>query len=267
MSKKQYVDFDDVFEKSELEKKEDQLNKRKKRRPVIRRRRRLMVFITVVSIITIYMCTDYSSIRVVLTYGNTVYSKQELLSIAEIEYNTKSILYPWFIIENRLEDDVFIENARVSISWDGIMSIEIEERRVLGYYEEEGEFYLLIENEESELINAGVSLKNVPYIYNLNEEQRLNYMEACVEVETSYLSLISEISHYETSYDDNMLMLSMQDGHTVYTTMEGFNLLNWYTTTIKGVSSANKCILFIEETNTITTQSCDEEEEEDKDSE
>ncbi len=251
------VDYKKVFDKNEQEKKKEDLDRKKSLRKVKKKRNRILLFTLGLMIVALYMFSEYSNTRIVMINGSSVFSKQELLDMAKIEYNKKMVLYPNFLIEKRLEENVFIEEANVSKSWDGIITISLVEKDVLGYYIEEGESYLLVKGEESKLIANGISLKNVPFIYDLDEKQREKYVKSCEDVDVQYLSLISEISHYETSYDDNMLQLSMQDGHSVYTTMDGFQLLNWYTTTIKGVSSANKCIMFIEETNTITTQDCE----------
>ncbi len=257
MHKVTKIDYEEILEKDELEKKDEQLSHKKKNRKKRRRKKQVLFVSIILGIFALYLLSDYSNITVVIVDGSTLNSKQEIMNIGKVSYGEKSIFNTSSAIEKRLEEHVFIESAKVSKSWDGVVHIQIEEKRILGYYIEDDKKYLLVEGKDPIAIDEKVEVAHLPYLFDLTEEQKQAYMKACQDVEIEYLSLISEVKHYETTYDNNMLELVMQDGHIVFTSMDGLSLLNWYTTTIKGVSSADKCIMFIEETNTITTQTCD----------
>lgn len=257
MARLESYNLDDVLQNDELEERESiaNENKQKKKRRRIRRRRFLILIL--LALLAAYAFSDYSNIRIVELNGNSYYTKQQIMNRAHISYDMKSILAPGFLIEKRLEEDVLIRNATIHKTWDGIVKIDIEEEKLVGFYRKEDKNYLLVEGEEDVLMKEEEKLANVPFLVDLNKEQRKSYKKAIDHVKKENIWLISEISHYETSYDQNMLKLTMQDGHIVFTTYAGLKLLDSYTEMLKGLNTDLKCVMFVEETNTMYTEKCE----------
>ncbi|NBK96989.1 MAG: FtsQ-type POTRA domain-containing protein [Erysipelotrichia bacterium] len=249
--------FDEVLQNDELEERENIANENKRRKRRRRKRRRRMVLLGLIIIAVIYALSDYSNIRIVEMNGNAYYSKQQIMSKANISYDMKSILAPSFLIKNRLEEDVLIKHANVHKTWDGIVKIDIEEEKLVGYYNQNGKDYLIIDGEDDVLIKDEGKLANVPYLADLNKEQIANYKKAVNKVAKENIYLISEVSHYETSYNKDMLKLTMQDNHVVFTSYAGLALLDSYKEMLKGLNTDLKCIVFAEETNTMYTEKCE----------
>lgn len=249
--------YDEVLQEDELEQRENRANESKRRKRKRRRRSRRMLLILIVLLIVAYFGSQYSNIRIVELKGNSYYSKQEVMALAKIRYDMKSILAPSFLIEKRLSNDTMIKSASVHKSWNGVVSIALEEEKRLGYYEKEGKKYLLIESSEDILVKDVEQTVDVPFLNGLNEKQRSRYRKEAITLDLESLALISEVSHYETSYDKDMLQLTMQDGHIVRTTYEGLKMLDSYKEMLKGVKTDLKCIVFAEETNTMYTEKCD----------
>ena len=85
----------------------------------------------------------------------------------------------------------------------------------------------------------------------------LLYKENLKNVDSENIWMISEIVHYKTSYDKNMLKLYMQDGHIVLTTMKGLSMLDNYLEMLKALNTTHKCITFVEETNSSYSEKCE----------
>ena len=49
----------------------------------------------------------------------------------------------------------------------------------------------------------------------------------------------------------------MQDGHIVFTTMDGLKLLDNYLEMLKALNTTHKCITFVEETNSSYSEKCE----------
>ncbi len=255
--KKQKYDFDEVLQNDELEERESIANESKRKKKVRRKRRRKLVLLLIVSVAVFYLISDYSNVNVVEMNGNEYYSKQQIMKIAGISYDSKSVFAPSFLIRNRLEDDELIKEASVSKSWDGVVSIQLEEEKLLGYYMDKDDYYLLVDSEDAILMKDKDKLANVPYLNGLNKQQIAGFKKYIKDVKKENILLISEVLHYETSYDKNMLKLVMQDGHIVYTTYKGLPLMDSYTEMLKGLNTDLKCVVFAEETNTMYTTKCE----------
>lgn len=259
MARLESYNYDDVLQNDELEERENIANRNKEKKKRRRKRRRRLLALLLIALAVVYAISDYSNVRIVEISGNSYYSKQQIMNIAGISYDMKSILAPSFLIDKRLEDDSLIKNAKISKTWDGIITIEIEEEKLVGYYTKDGKNYLIADGDKDVLIKEQDQnkLANVPYLVDLDTKQIASYKKAIDKVEKESIWLISEISHYETSYDQNMLKLIMQDGHVVYTSFAGLSLLDSYTEMLKELRTDLKCIMFVEETNTMYSEKCE----------
>ena len=247
----------DELEEDELEKRERQAKENIKRKRRRRKMRRRIFFMLLVGLLALYLLSPYANINLVEVEGNVHYTKQDLMDIAGIDYDMKSFLAPFFLMEYRLESDDLIAEADVKKTWNGIVKITIEEKKLVGYTLQEDVYYIVTASGESVAQEDVDQLIDLPYIVDLDEDQLQQYAAAMEDVDQESIQLISEVSHYETSYDDDMLELLMVDQHIVHTTYEGLALLDSYTEMVVGINTNLQCIVFAEETNTIYTEKCE----------
>lgn len=250
-------ELEDVLQKDELEKREEEATTRKRKKQKRRKRRKFMLLILFFSGIVIYFVSDYSNVRVIEVKGNVFYTKKQVVDTAGITYGMKSIMSPSFLVEKRLEEDTLIKEVSVSKTWDGVISIRIEEENLVGYYQKGKSHYLIIQGEEDKKVEDAKSLAMAPYLVDLNGTQREQYAKALQDVEAKYIRMISEVSHHETTYDSNMLKLIMQDGHIVYTSMHGLKNIAYYKDILKGLNTTHRCIVFAEESNAAYSEKCE----------
>lgn len=249
--------MDDVLQNDELEEREKIALTNKIKRRKRRKRIRITCFLLFLTIFIVYMISDYSNIQIIETTGNVYYSKQQIMEKSKISYEKKSMMVPSFLIEKRLKKDPMIKNVEVDKEIHGVVRIQVEEEKLLGYYEKQGNYYLLIRGEEDVLIKDKAKLANVPYLVDLNKSLIEEYKKQMDLVDKSSIYLVSEVARYETSYDANMLELTMQDGHVVHTSIADLKLLNQYTEILKGLKSELKCIVFVGETGSMYTEKCE----------
>ena len=132
----------------------------------------LFYIIIFVNMLSIYLFSDYSNIRIIDINGNIIHTKEQLMKMAKIDYSMKSILAPGFLIKKRLEDDLMLENVDVHKTLDGLVRIDIVEEDMIGYYEKKGKAYLMFKDGDDMYIKDESLLLHVPYINGLSEKQK-----------------------------------------------------------------------------------------------
>lgn len=253
---KKKMNYAEVLQKDELEKREDEALKRKRKKMQRKKRRRKLFFLGVVLLGVFYFISDFSNINVIDITGNIYYSKQQLMDKAKISYHMKSMLVPKIIIENRLENEPLIKNVNVKKTWDGVIRIEVEEEKALGYYVKNDKNYLIIYGEEDINIKDDSVLATIPYVKDLDETQLKNYKKYMKEVDEDIVNMISEVVPHSNSYDKEGYKLVMDDGHIIYTSARGLVLLNSYRDILKQIKEGNRCIQFMEENSAAHASKC-----------
>lgn len=204
-----------------------------------------------------YFISDLSNINVIDIKGNIYYSKQELMNKAGISYHNKSILSPGFLIERKLEKESLIKDVDVKKTWDGVIRIEIEEEKALGYYEKKDKAYLMISGDDDIHIKDESLLASIPYVKDLDSKRLKKYKKYMNQVDSSIINMISEVVPYSNSYDKEGYKIIMDDGHIVYTSAKGLKLLNSYKEILKQIKEGNRCIQIMEENNAAHASKCE----------
>lgn len=242
------VDFDSILEKDEQETRYDKVIKHRKKLKLRRKRVKVLLILLFVICVGAYMFSSLSDVKIIKVKNNVIYSQQQILDKAGVQYNDKLILHPAFFMERALESDELIKSVTIHKNYiSGAIYIDVQEEKVIGYYQEgEGKYVLLENGKTIEMTSTKLSLISSPFIVNLDEEQRSLLAKKLSDIEQADIGLISEVRHYETSYDNNMLELLMQDGHIVRTSFDGLKLLVDYRKILENVKSNLRCINFVE---------------------
>lgn len=253
-------DIEQALEKDEQETRYDKVITHRKKVKKRRRNRKILGLTAIVVLIVLYMVTSISNIKVIQVKSNVIHSQQEIFDQANISYGKKMIFHPGFWIERKLEKSALIESATVSKNYlDGAIYIEVEEAKVIGYFEEDKKHKVLLANGETIDMNEDqVLLISSPYIRDLDQDQLTKLAKKLGKVDIEDIALVSEIRRYETSYDKNMLELLMQDGHIVRTSFDGLVLLKDYRSILEKVNSDLRCINFLESANASFTTNCED---------
>lgn len=213
------------------------------------------------SVVIYYFSAD-SRIHAVSISGNYYFTSREVYNLAGIDADTR-IWVPSFVLENRLESDPLIESAKVTKDGQDI-SIEIQEKLVIGYYVSDGANYMFTRDGESIEITDLANLKNAihfPLIVDLSDEvlQRIarEFQKYPDYLTREVLEKIAEILPWSQSYDANMVKLIMQDGNTVYSEIESLHMISNYQAMLPSLQGEDVCLMLDGENQTIDKMACE----------
>lgn len=233
----------ELQQENELEKRYlSQLNRKKKIR-TRRRILRLVGLIILALLIFAYFSSDISKVKTLSVNNNMIYSDEQILDKAKLNYQSSYVLNPGFLIEMRLKDDPLIKDASVKKTWGGGITIQVDERLIIGYLKDDANTLLVqgvgrLDASELSQLNAAM----IPRIGGFSEEQLTMLDEAFTNVDKEVMPLISELEPYVTSYDENMVQFVMIDGNRVTTSMKGIELLNSYRSVLKELEGTHVCL-------------------------
>lgn len=233
----------ELQQENELEKRYlSQLNRKKK----IRTRRRILRLVGVLILALLvfaYFSSDISKVKTLTVEKNMLYSDDQILEKAELNYQSSYVLNPGFLIKMRLKNDPLIKDVSVAKTWGGGITISVDESLIIGYLKDSPQTLLVqgigkLNAEELSQLNAAM----IPRIGGFTDEQLTMLDEAFANVNKDVMPLISELEPYVTSYDENMVQFVMIDGNRVTTSMKGIELLNSYRSVLKELEGTHVCL-------------------------
>lgn len=238
------------------------MKKRKKRRPSSSRTGLICGLLFSLCAGTIYFFSEDSRIQALACSGNYYFTSQEIYALAGVSRNTRMLFNPTSEMENRLEENPFIESASVSLEGKTI-SIDVSEKTIVGYYTDaEGTRFLLSDGstlpieEQSEIRK----MIHVPMLVDLTEDQRSQLARQVsrypAQMTKEVLEKIAEIVPWQESYDEKMLKLTMQDGNEVFTTMENLPMIGGYQDILSGLQGETACLLLDVDNSVIDQIAC-----------
>ena len=186
-----------------------------------------LIFILVIAgIVFLFLFCLNTKIENIIVTGNKVLKEQEVLEIAEVNdypsfYKTTSSS-----IKSKLKEDPLVKEVNVKKSFFHVLSIEVEEYKVLLKREDNGK--LVLENKKeitTDRIIPYTVPKLVNYIPNTKYDQ---FIKGMLEINDDVRSKISEISYVPNEFDKDRFLLYMDDGNSVYLTLTKFKMINYY---------------------------------------
>ena len=194
-----------------------QKKKRKKRLRVGR------LFLLLIIILAIsFACVKFVDIpiRSVIITGNENLSDQEVIEIAELEDNPSYFSTFSFTLKNKLEDNFYIEEAKVR---KGILSIKIniKEEKILYIEKSTGKKYTKNGSlKDGKIVCAPFLINEVP------KNKQKDFIKAMNKLNKNILCQASEIKYDPNDIDDDRYYVFMNDGNSVYLTVNKFRKLN-----------------------------------------
>lgn len=212
--------------------------KRKKRLKI--RYDRIFIFLFCVFLF-VFIIISIFNIRIENIYveGCSYLKEQEVIQQALISDYPSSLLNPSFKIEQALENNYMVLDAKVYKKGLTEVHIEIVENRPLFYYEYIGKT-IHYDSTSSDLKYI------VPTVINyITDSYYDKFVDEMKKLDTNILSRISEIQFYPNDVDDNRFLLYMSDGNYVYVNINTFNKLNRYLTILQSLPD-KKGILYLD---------------------
>lgn len=158
--------------------------------------------------------------------GNTFYSDQQVIELANLSnYPSNISVFP-SKIEKKLEKEELIQKVKVKKFFRKI-TITITENKPLYYYESTKKTMLEDGRETNQILLAPTVINYIP---NTHYDQ---FIKAMKKVKIDVLNRISEIKYDPDEVDDGRFLLSMKDGNYVYLTLTKWDAINSYINIIK----------------------------------
>lgn len=211
--------------------------KKKKRRI---RFDRIVLFLLFVLILFFIIHISFNiKISNIYISGNAFYTDQEIIELAGISDYPSALKNMSFKIENKLEDNIYIKEARVSKKNFKEVYINVVENKPLFYYQSSNKTILL----------DGTSVDEVyalPTVLNYVTDSYYNgFVTEMGKLDNQILKRISEIEFVPNEVDDNRFLLSMNDGNFVYVNIATFDKVNKYLSILEGLPN-EKGILYLD---------------------
>lgn len=236
-----------VDEVLQVEEKLIQSAKRKRKRRFRRRLTMIVLLASLVALGVFYLMSDISHVKSLTVVGNHIYTEGMILEKANLSYDSSFVLSNSWWIEHNLKKDPLIEKVNVSKNMQGGIEVNVEEKMVIGYLQNDPHS-LLIQNEglvHLEEMDESL-IHNIPRISALSSEQLVELDAAFKNVEPEFVYMISEILPFSTSYDQEMIQLVMLDGNRVNTSYRGIELINSYKDILAQLEGTHVC-LYVDE--------------------
>ncbi|MBQ6285715.1 MAG: FtsQ-type POTRA domain-containing protein [Bacilli bacterium] len=197
-------------------------------------------------IVFILVCKYLMNIRLknIIILNNNYYNDETIIETASLENYPKFFFINKNKIKKKLKKLDLIEDVKVTKKKGYILIIEIKEKKIL-YYDRSNDLYKVSDNNKYKLDNVNGIPTLINFIPSDIEER---FASKFKDIDSSVISLISEIEYDKTAYDSERFLLTMNDGNSVYVNIVRLNLLNKYIDIVKNLDN-KKGILYLDSGN------------------
>ncbi len=194
----------------------------------------IVIFILVIVIISILSYRTINlKVKNIYIKGNVELTDQEIIDQAGLRNYPKIINMSSKKIKNELKNNKYIENSKIKINKiTQEIEIEIEENIPILYYQ----------YDETYLLTNGSSIPdkkyNLPVLINQTPDLILKkLLKKLSSLNKDVLDRISEIKYSPSNVDEELFLLTMNDGNYVYINFNSFSKLNDYIEFLKSFNN------------------------------
>jgi len=220
-----------------------------------------LIFIAILFIgAFVYLKSDISNVKSIKVEGNTYLSDDYVVSLSEITEESKYLFLFTSVKESKMKKSDLIEDVSIKLGKNNSVLITVNENKVLGYKVSNNTSLILEDGTVIEFKAEYIkNLALLPLFVEVKEENIAGIAESLSEINDEVLMRISEVTNIAFTYDYNMVKLTMDDGHYVYSSIKGLRYLNSYLELlINQKNSKNKCFLILDEYHSAVNSNCTE---------
>lgn len=218
----------------------------------------LGVLLSLSLIAAIYFLSDISSIYRITVYGNYYLSAEDIIKQSQLTTSDKYLLSFPYLIEKRLKENQLIDECEVKLLNDRIVSINVKEKKIIGYAYEDNENVLILADDGRIILDKdSVYLINkVPLIEGFLKDDIVLIEKNLADCDSRIINEISEIHNYPLLKYQNVELI-MRDGNYIFTSVYGLNILNrYYDIASSYVSEEKLCYYFEDISKRAFTKAC-----------
>lgn len=208
------------------------MKKKKKKRRL--RVGRLFLLLLIVGAI-VFACIKFVDIpiRNIIISGNEILTDNEIIKEAGLEDYPSYFEIFSISVKNKLKKNPYIKDVKVS---KGLLNVKITvtERKIL-YIKKDTNEKVTIDNKikDDKIVCA-------PYLTNeIPKEKQSGFIKAMNEIDKDILCQMSEIRYDPNEIDQDRYYIYMNDGNSVYLTVNKFDKINSYNTILENVGKQN----------------------------
>ena len=211
----------------------------------------------------VYFFSFDSQAKVLNCQGNYYFTDRQIYQTAQVNRKTRLWLTPDFVYENRIKELPLVDSVKVK-KGHGSLSFEVKEKVVVGYYVKDKKNYMLtIDNESIEIKPDQLQMIiHFPLLNGFSDQQRemlcKEFKQYEKNLDRNVIEKIAEMVPYEISFDKNMIKMTMQDGNTVYTSMDSLVMMTKYQAMLTQLQGESVCLLLDSANSAIEKVNCED---------
>ncbi len=183
----------------------------------------LIVLAMLVFFVHLFLTTKIQNI---IIEGNQLVSDIEIMESAGISDYPSFYLVSSSSIVRRLKANPLIKSVQVKRSFYHVLTLEIEEKKVLYKNISTGK-YVLETGEEIAL--DSFMAPTVPHLINYVPNNKTKaFLKGLLKMKENLRVRISEITYVPNDFDKDRFLLYLDDGNMVYLTLTKFDMMNYY---------------------------------------
>ncbi|MBQ0036161.1 MAG: FtsQ-type POTRA domain-containing protein [Firmicutes bacterium] len=189
----------------------------------------LSIFLSLAVIAAVYLLSNRSNVFSISVNGNYYLSDDDIISTSELSTSSKYLFVFPSIVEKRILSNPLVEECEVSLLDNNLVSIDIREKKIVGYIFEDSNYQILtIDNDKIELTTDNAYLINkIPLIEGFIEDDLILIEKQMENLDSDLINEVSEI-HYYAPLKYQYVEVIMRDGNYIFTSPYGLDILNKY---------------------------------------
>ena len=211
--------------------------KKKKRKLKIGKILLTLLMLTILLLILSFL-TDIK-INNILVKNNILYSDWQIIKKAGLSSYPSALKIMPMNVQNKLEKDIYIKDAKVYKRGLNNIVIEVKENLHLFYYLPKQKTILMDKTETGDNFSVPTVINYVP------DKVYAKFLKAISSIDYSIIKRISEIKYDPNEVYNGRFFLTMNDGNQVYLTLNKFSKLDDYLDIIKEFNN-KKGILYLD---------------------
>ena len=209
----------------------------------------LLILVIIVGSVYLYINSRIKNIYVI---GNNYFKEQDIIELAGIKDYPKYKNISKKKIKDRLLKEELINDVKVSLSIDLVLTITINENKALCYDDNTNKIILSNGNKiDNKYVFIGLPILSKitdNETYKLFDENYDRFIKAFNKIDRDVLNKISEINYKPSNLDKDRFLLYMNDQIYVYITLTKIDVLNSYNEITESLEE-KKGILYLDSGN------------------
>ena len=220
----------------------------------------LKIGLLVASILLIiaYNSLPVSKVKSISVEGNRYLNDNYIIEKSTVSNASNYYLTIPFIIQSKLNEIPLIESSTVSLDSNNHISINVVEKKAVGYRYEDEPYVLFSDNTKTLLESEYLDIiAYVPIITGFSdEEQTRKLTTAFKNVDVSIIEDISEIKQYDLGYDSQGICVLMRNGGYFIANYRSLPMINKYYDIYNYLKDKNQCIYADDSQETAYAKAC-----------